>query len=87
MSPQRTQGAEPKEFTLLPTSMEENISVAPCGNAMGTAVPNFICLNSLLLCLNLHIFLEVRFWLVISALCRYYGQKQTFQKIIIFWCP
>jgi hypothetical protein len=36
--------------------MGENISVVSCADAMGTAVPYFICVNSLLLFLNLHAF-------------------------------
>jgi hypothetical protein len=58
-SQQRAQGTRPKgsqEFTLLPTSMGENISVVSSANAIGTAIPYFICLNSLLLYLNLHVF-------------------------------
>jgi hypothetical protein len=47
---------ELKGFTLLPTSMGQNILVVSCGNSMGTAVLYFISLHSLLLYSNLHVF-------------------------------
>jgi hypothetical protein len=37
-SPRYYDETEPKEFTLLSTSVGETIPVVSCGNAMGTAV-------------------------------------------------
>jgi hypothetical protein len=51
-SPRYRAKREPKEFTLFPMCVGENISIVSCGNAMGTAAPYFMF--SLFLYLNLH---------------------------------